>query len=216
MFAAFGRAGDGVAAALEAQLSLQAADWEELCEVRVGMAVHTGDVDLWGEHYFGITLFRCALLLSLGHAGQVLLSGATAELVSEALPPRASVRYLGQHRLIPLSGAQRIAQLLHPQLPAQFPPLRTLDGLTGYGPLTAREREIVALIASGHSNRDIAESLVLAPSTVERHVANVFSKLNLNSRTQVAAWSSGQFVRGSAFANSRPKLAVVRGDTPET
>src|SRR5579859_3472570 len=59
MFAAFARASEGVAAALEAQLRLQAEDWQELAEVRVAMALHTGDVELWGEHYFGTTLFRC-------------------------------------------------------------------------------------------------------------------------------------------------------------
>jgi class 3 adenylate cyclase len=70
MYAAFARAGDGVAAALQAQLSLQSEDWRELAEIRAGMALHTGDVELWGEHYFGITLFRCAGLQALGHAGR--------------------------------------------------------------------------------------------------------------------------------------------------
>jgi class 3 adenylate cyclase len=209
MYASFARAGDGVAAALEAQLRLAAEDWRELVEIRVGMALHTGDVELWGEHYFGIALFRCAGLLTLCGAGQVLLSGATAELVSEALPPRASVRYLGDFRLTTLSKPQRVAQLLHPNLPAQFPALRALDGLTSDMLLTGREREIVGLIARGFSNRHIAETLVVATSTVERHVANVLSKLNLSSRTQVAAWVGDNIVRGSKALRERPKLVVV-------
>ncbi len=55
-------------------------------------------------------------------------------------------------------------------------------------PLTARERQIARLVAQGMSNREIAEQLVLSERTVEGHIANIFSKLNLSSRTQIAAW----------------------------
>jgi DNA-binding CsgD family transcriptional regulator len=52
--------------------------------------------------------------------------------------------------------------------------------------LTEREREVAALIAQGATNRAIAEVLVISERTVERHVANIFAKLDLNSRTQIA------------------------------
>jgi predicted ATPase/DNA-binding CsgD family transcriptional regulator len=57
--------------------------------------------------------------------------------------------------------------------------------------LTAREREIVALIAAGHSNKAIAEELFISPATVARHVANILAKLGFTSRGQVAAWARG-------------------------
>jgi DNA-binding NarL/FixJ family response regulator len=57
------------------------------------------------------------------------------------------------------------------------------------GPLTAREWEVATLLSRGWTNRQIAQHLVIAPSTVERHVANILSKLDLASRTQVAAWA---------------------------
>jgi predicted ATPase/DNA-binding NarL/FixJ family response regulator len=57
------------------------------------------------------------------------------------------------------------------------------------GPLTAREREIAALIARGLSNRAIADQLVISPATAARHVANIFTKLGFSSRAQVAAWA---------------------------
>ncbi len=58
------------------------------------------------------------------------------------------------------------------------------------GGLTPRELEIVALIAEGHSNRGIAEELVISPATAARHVANILLKLGFSSRAQVAAWAA--------------------------
>jgi DNA-binding CsgD family transcriptional regulator len=54
--------------------------------------------------------------------------------------------------------------------------------------LTAREREIAALIASGMSNREIAERLVISAKTVEHHVGHIFDKLDLRSRAELAAY----------------------------
>jgi predicted ATPase/DNA-binding CsgD family transcriptional regulator/Tfp pilus assembly protein PilF len=56
--------------------------------------------------------------------------------------------------------------------------------------LTAREREIADLIARGLSNRAIATELVISPATAARHVANIFAKLGVTSRAQVAAWTA--------------------------
>ncbi|HUS13449.1 MAG TPA: LuxR C-terminal-related transcriptional regulator [Chloroflexia bacterium] len=52
--------------------------------------------------------------------------------------------------------------------------------------LTDREREVAALIAGGTTNRAIADTLTISERTVERHVANIFAKLDLSSRTQIA------------------------------
>jgi LuxR family maltose regulon positive regulatory protein len=53
--------------------------------------------------------------------------------------------------------------------------------------LSDRELEILRLITAGLSNYEIAEKLVLAVSTVKRHVSNIYGKLNVNSRTQAIA-----------------------------
>ncbi|HEV2238565.1 MAG TPA: tetratricopeptide repeat protein, partial [Ktedonobacterales bacterium] len=58
-----------------------------------------------------------------------------------------------------------------------------------YGGLTAREREVVALIARGHSNSEIAAALVISERTVEAHSGHIRDKLGLASRAQVAAWA---------------------------
>ncbi len=58
--------------------------------------------------------------------------------------------------------------------------------------LTRREQQIAALIAAGHSNKDIAAELSISPTTAARHVANIMAKLGFRSRTQIAAWVAGQ------------------------
>jgi len=55
--------------------------------------------------------------------------------------------------------------------------------------LTARERDIAALIAQGKSNKEIAEGLSLSNRTVEAHISRILPKLNFSSRSQIAVWA---------------------------
>ncbi|MEV0846577.1 response regulator transcription factor [Streptomyces sp. NPDC049954] len=57
------------------------------------------------------------------------------------------------------------------------------------GTLTDREREVLAHIADGRSNREIARALVLSEKTVKTHVSNILMKLDLADRTQAALWA---------------------------
>ncbi len=57
------------------------------------------------------------------------------------------------------------------------------------GELTEREREVTVLIAQGKTNREIAQELVLSKRTVEKHAANILSKLGLTSRAQIVRWA---------------------------
>lgn len=61
------------------------------------------------------------------------------------------------------------------------------DRSAGKGDLTAREREVLALLAEGRSNREIAADLGLSPKTVNRHVENIFDKLGVSSRAAAVA-----------------------------
>jgi DNA-binding CsgD family transcriptional regulator len=58
-----------------------------------------------------------------------------------------------------------------------------------YSGLTARERQVAALVAQGKSNLEVAGALVISERTVERHVSNILSKLGYTSRAQIAAWA---------------------------
>ena len=58
------------------------------------------------------------------------------------------------------------------------------------GTLTPRERQVAVLVASGRSNRAIADELVISPATAARHVANILAKLGFSSRAQIAAWAT--------------------------
>ncbi|WP_338598805.1 LuxR C-terminal-related transcriptional regulator [Saccharopolyspora sp. SCSIO 74807] len=57
--------------------------------------------------------------------------------------------------------------------------------------LTRREREIAELVAQGRTNKEIAESLVIAQRTVEGHVQHILTKLDFSSRAQIASWLAG-------------------------
>ena len=65
-------------------------------------------------------------------------------------------------------------------------------GRTG---LTARERQVLALVAQGQTDAQIAEQLMLSPHTVHRHVANARTKLGVPTRSAAAAWALTNQVR---------------------
>jgi DNA-binding NarL/FixJ family response regulator len=75
------------------------------------------------------------------------------------------------------------------------PDLARVEALAGGGPagaaggLTAREVEVLRLVATGQTNRAIAAELVLSERTVDRHVSNIFTKLGVPSRAAATAWA---------------------------
>jgi class 3 adenylate cyclase len=146
-FAAFASAPDALKAALYAQRAIFKEPWDEQCKVRVRMALHTGEAEKIDGDYFGAPLNRIARLLYAGHGGQTLLSRATQELVRDELPSGTNLRDLGERRLTDLFKPVRIFQLIAPELPSSFPPLKTLDARFNNlpaqpTPLVGREREV--------------------------------------------------------------------------
>lgn len=144
--AAFARPSDAIAAALEAQVALGETS------LRVRMGVHTGEVDVVdGTTYAGPTVIRAARLRGLAHGGQVLVSHATADVVADRLPPGAALVDLGPHRLRGLQRTERVFQLTHADLVAEFPPLRdaeTVSNLpTELSTFIGREAELAEVTA---------------------------------------------------------------------
>jgi DNA-binding CsgD family transcriptional regulator len=80
------------------------------------------------------------------------------------------------------------------------------------GTLTPRERQVAALVASGRSNKAIAEELVISPATAARHVANILAKLGFSSRVQIAAWAADKQLDLTAAANGPAQRDVHRAD----
>ena len=60
---------------------------------------------------------------------------------------------------------------------------------TGPVELTPREREVLALVAEGLTNAELAERLYISPRTAGVHVSNILAKLGMSSRTEAAAWA---------------------------
>src|SRR5215212_9468088 len=124
---AFPTAPDAVAAALDAQRRLFGEMWPVgVGPLQVRMGLHTAAATPQDGDYLAQGLNRLSRLLAAGHGGQVLLSLATQDLARDALPPGAGLRDLGEHPLRDLYRPERVFQLLHPDLPAEFPPIRTL------------------------------------------------------------------------------------------
>jgi DNA-binding NarL/FixJ family response regulator len=79
---------------------------------------------------------------------------------------------------------------------------RTLVAATRRSPasepsLTAREREVIGLVAAGHTNQQIATRLGVSERTARTHVSNILAKLGLSSRTQAALWAERHGLTGS-------------------
>ena len=113
VYVAFARPSDAVAASLDAHRALAAEDWGPIGRMAVRIAIHTGEVERRGDHYFGPALFRAARLQVIGYGEQTLLSGLTAELVTGSLPTGASLRDEGIHQLKDLGQPEHVFVLAH-------------------------------------------------------------------------------------------------------
>ncbi|OBB01128.1 cyclase [Mycobacteriaceae bacterium 1482268.1] len=124
----FKHTGDGICAAFsspKAAVDAAVAAQRELAlPVRMGIA--TGEAERRGDDYFGAVLNRAARVMAAGHGGQILIDGATAELVTGV-----ELHGLGTHRLRDIARAVNVFQVRADDLRTSFPPIRTLDPAPG-------------------------------------------------------------------------------------
>jgi DNA-binding NarL/FixJ family response regulator len=140
--------------------------------LRVRIGLNTGEVIAQEDGYFGRSVFLAARVAAEASAGQILIAGTT-----RALLPDLHVREAGRCRLRGLPGEHPLYEVLVPgSRPAPDEP----------PDLTGRELEVLALIARGRPNREIAAALHLSEKTVKTHVSNILAKLGVADRTQAA------------------------------
>ena len=113
--------------------------------------------------------------LKAGASGYVLKTAANRDLVEAC---RACMR--GEAFLYPPAVATLVRDYLEGARLGEAPP---------QDPLTARELEVVKLIAEGHTSEEIATKLVLSKKTVERHRANVLDKLGMRNRVELTRYA---------------------------
>jgi predicted ATPase/class 3 adenylate cyclase/DNA-binding XRE family transcriptional regulator len=149
-FVVFSTALAAVAAAAAGTRALAAYSWPESGALQVRMGLHTGAPQLVGNRYVGLDVHRTARIAAAGHGGQILLSEATRVLAAHDLPEGTILRDLGAHQLKDLQHPEAIFQLILAGLPADFPPLKTLDThqhnlLLQPTPLLGREEQLATL-----------------------------------------------------------------------
>ena len=128
-FIAFSDADEAIAAAVEAQRSLLGFPWPHGSPVLVRMGVHTGTAAIVDSDYVGFDVHRASRIANSAHGGQVVVSAETHRAVGCAVDGVAFLD-LGEHVLKDIDEPEHIRQVLADGLPADFPPLRSLEPST--------------------------------------------------------------------------------------
>jgi len=197
-FVVFVRAREAILATVAAQRALTTHSWPEGVGVRVRMGLHTGEPPLVGDGYVGLDVHYAARIMHAAHGGQVLLSQTTHDLIENDLPFGVSLRDLGKHRLKDLQRPAHLHQLVIVDLPADFPPLKTLDSRPNNLPvqltlLIGREKEGAA-VQNLLQREDVRLVTLTGPGGTGK------TRLGL----QVVAELSDLFADGVYFVNLAP------------
>nr|WP_184437820.1 BTAD domain-containing putative transcriptional regulator [Mycobacterium sp. AZCC_0083] len=168
-FSVFDRPSAAAASAIELQEAIRHEPWELLAPMRIRVALHTGEVELRDGDYFGRAVNRAARLRSLAAGGQILCSGATAELVIDTLPDDVVLVDLGMRQLKNLPRPEHVFELrletgdelqaVTPDAPIERPALPAV--LAGPGPFVGRGRELERLLSTWHTALDGGAHAVL-------------------------------------------------------
>jgi predicted ATPase/class 3 adenylate cyclase len=196
-FVVFPSAPAAVAAAVAAQQRFAAEPWPDGAAVRVRMGLHTGEGTLGADNYVGLDVHRAARVAAAGHGGQVLISAATRSLAQQNLPEGVTLRDLGEHRLKDLAQPERLAMLVVPGCPTEFPPLRTVDAVPNNLPL-----QLTSFIGREQEVAEVGRTLLDGARLVTLTGPGGTGKTRLS--LQVAAEVSDRFPDGVFFVPLAP------------
>ena len=167
-FSVFDRPSGAAAAAIELQEAIRREPWPLADPMRIRVALHTGEVEFRDGDYFGRAVNRAARLRSLATGGQILCSGATAELVIDTLADDVVLADLGTRQLKNLARPEHVFELRveteesRPPVvesPVERPPLPAVLG--GSGPFVGRGRELERLLAAWQTTQVAGSHAVL-------------------------------------------------------
>ena len=149
---------DAVSAAVDLQLALADSTATNGIAFSVRCGLHAGVEEHRDNDFFGRSVNRAARIMGVAHGSQILLSETVALLIGGRLPARVTLRDLGMVRLRDLANPERVYQVLHPPLRADFPPLRTLEATPNNLPqqltsFVGRERELAEVAGLLAKNR---------------------------------------------------------------
>ncbi|MDT7755814.1 MAG: hypothetical protein QOH27_1712, partial [Mycobacterium sp.] len=168
-FTVFDRPSAAAAAAIELQEAIRHEPWELLEPMCIRVALHTGEVELRDGDYFGRAVNRAARLRSLAFGGQILCSGATAELVIDSLSDDVLLVDLGMRQLKNLPRPEHVFELrletadepraAATDVPMERPALPAV--LAGPGPFVGRGPELERLLSTWQTALDGGAHAVL-------------------------------------------------------
>jgi pimeloyl-ACP methyl ester carboxylesterase/class 3 adenylate cyclase/DNA-binding CsgD family transcriptional regulator len=177
--------------------------------LRAGL--HCGEVDLPAGDLTGVAYQISARVMTRAEAGQVIVSRTVTDLVAGSgidFEPIDGTLATGGGRTQALYRVERGNE--------RFGASSRLAGvdreMPGAVPLSPREAEVAILIGRGYSNRQIADDLSISVATVERHAANIFTKLGVRSRSQVAVWVVEQGLLSTQAGPGEPGMMRRRGE----
>jgi DNA-binding NarL/FixJ family response regulator len=122
--------------------------------------------------------------MKLGTSGIVLKQTATDLLIKSIRKVHAGEIWLDSH-----TTAAVIRQFVADEAPPAPPPIATPPRERERSPLSQREREIVALVAQGFKNKEMAEKMFISEQTVKNHLHNIFDKLGVSDRLELALYA---------------------------
>lgn len=147
---------DAVRATVDLQMAMLESEATFGLPMRIRCGLHAGTSQRRDNDYYGTVVNRAARVMSAAHGGQMLVSHAVAMRIGHRLPSDVALRDLGTVRLRDLADPERLYQVVHPRLRADFPPLRSLEATPNNLP-----HQLASFVGREHEMR-VARELLAA------------------------------------------------------